>query len=198
LEDSADPDDNIFVDIPNYDKNKLYVYFVSGTGAYNGSFTYTAVDAAGAGSVEPAQYSFTAILPINGLELTGSYSSNKGNLRWTIIDGAEAAYYVLERSNTATGFKQVAVVPANGNSYNHIDDLHAFAGNEAFYRVKMVRRNGSVSYSNIVNLKMAAITGLQLTPTVVSSDLQVRFNNPRSQDVSVRVINMAGQVVARW
>lgn len=197
LDASADPEDNIFVDIPNYDNSKLYVFFESGMGAYSGSFTYSAVDAAGATSTEPAQYSFTAILPINGLELTGSYGSSKGNLRWTIIDGAEAAFYVLERSNTANGFKQVAVVPANGNAYNYIDDLHGYMANDAFYRVKLVRKNGTVSYSNIVSLKLAAITGLQLTPTVVSSDLQVRFNNPKAQDVSVRVINMAGQVVAQ-
>ncbi|MCA0383362.1 MAG: T9SS type A sorting domain-containing protein [Bacteroidetes bacterium] len=195
LDASSDPDDNIFVNIANYDKTKLYVYFVSGTGAYNGSFTYTAVDAAGVGSSEPAQYSFTAILPINGLELTGSYGNSKGNLRWTIIDGADAAYYTLERSATANGFKQVAVVPANGNTYNYADDLHAFVGNDAYYRVKLVRKNGTVSYSNVISLKLAGISGLQLTPTMVRSDLQVRFSNPKAQDVSVRVLNMAGQVV---
>lgn len=196
LDASSDPDDNIFVDITNYDKTKLFVYFVSGAGPYNGEFAYSAVDAAGAISQVPAKYSFTAILPINGLELTGNFSNSKGNLRWTIIDGAEAAYYVLERSSTASGFMQLTVVPANGNSYNYTDDLHGYMANDAYYRVKLVRKNGTVSYSNIINLKLAAISGLQLTPTIVTSDLQVRFNNPKQQEVSVRVINMAGQVVA--
>lgn len=195
LDASADPDDNIFVDIPNYDKNKLYVFFQSGLGAYTGSFTYSALDAASATSTAPAQYSFTAILPINGLELSGSYSNSKGNLRWTIMTIEDADHFILERSATSSNFKQVTVTPARGKEYNFADDLHSFVGNDAYYRVKMVRKNGTVSYSNIISLKLAGINGLQLMPTAVRSDLQVRFNNPKQQTVNIRVINMNGQVV---
>jgi hypothetical protein len=173
----------------------LYVYFQSGLGAYTGSFTYSALDAASATSTAPAQYSFTAILPINGLELSGSYSNAKGNLRWTIMTIEDADHFILERSATSSNFKQVTVTPARGKEYNFADDLHAFVGNDAYYRVKMVRKNGTVSYSNIISLKLAGINGLQLMPTAVRSDLQVRFNNPKQQSVNIRVINMNGQVV---
>jgi len=195
LDASSDPDDNIFVDIPNYDRYNLYMYYESGTGSYNGSFSFSALDAAGAPSPTNALYSFTAILPINGLELSGSYSNAKGNLRWTTLTVEDVDHFVIERSNSTNGFKQLMVTPVRGKEYNYIDNLHAFAGNDAYYRVQMVRKNGTVSYSNIISLKLAAVTGLQLSPTAVRSDLQVRFNNPKQQVVNIRVINMAGQAV---
>jgi hypothetical protein len=193
---SADPDDNVFVDIPNYDRNKLYVYFQSGIGSYTGSFAYTAVDQAGAASPTAALYSFTALLPINGLDLSGSYAGGRTTLRWTVKNIDEADHFVLERSVANGNFKQVAVTQLAGLSYNFVDELQGFSGNEAFYRVKMVRKNGNVSYSNVVNVKLAAIAGIQFTPTMVRSDLQIRFNNPKSQDISIRVVSMGGQIVA--
>lgn len=192
---SADPDDNVFVNIPNYDRMRLYVFFQSGVGSYNGSFAYSAVDGANATSSAPALYSFTAVLPINGLELSGSYSAGKSNLQWTVKSIDDAEYFVLERSNTPGNFKQVHVAQLNGTRYSFTDNMHGFSGNEAYYRVKLVRKNGTVSYSNVLSLKMAAISGLQLAPTLVRTDLQVRFNNVRQQDVQIRVVNMAGQVV---
>ncbi|HSC54875.1 MAG TPA: T9SS type A sorting domain-containing protein [Phnomibacter sp.] len=192
---STDPADNIYVDIPNYNRNRLFVYFQSGLGSYTGSFTYTAVDAAGAVSATEAIYNFTAILPLNGLELSGSYSNAKGNLRWTATAVEDVDHFILERSASANGFKQVTVVQAHGKDYTFVDDLQSFVGKDAYYRVKMVRKNGSVSYSNIISLKLAAISGIQLMPTAVNTDLQVRFNNQKHQPVNIRVINMAGQVV---
>jgi hypothetical protein len=132
---------------------------------------------------------------MNGLELSGSYSAGKSNLQWTVKSTDDAEFFVLERSNTPGNFKQVHVAQPNGTRYSFTDHMQGFSGNEAYYRIKLVRKNGTVSYSNILNLKMAAISGLQLTPTMVSTDLQVRFNNVRQQDVQVRVVNMAGQVV---
>lgn len=193
---SADPDDNVFFDIPNYDRNRLYVFFQSGTGSYTGSFAYTAVDQAGAASPTAALYSFTALLPINGLDLSGSYASGRATLRWTVKNIDEADHFVLERSVANGNFKQVAVTQLAGLSYHFVDELQGFSGSEAFYRVKMVRKNGNVSYSNVVNVKLAAIAGIQFTPTMVRSDLQIRFNNPKAQDINIRVVSMGGQIVA--
>jgi hypothetical protein len=188
----SDPD---VVDIPNFDMNKLYLVYKSGDtkGQGIGSFQYSLVDAAG--QTGPATYDLTITLPVNGLELAGTYNSGKASLRWKLNGTDDVARYELERGNNASGFRTVATMSANGREYNHVDDLSAFTGSDAFYRVKLVRTNGSVSYSNIISLKLATITGLQLMPTVVQSNLQVRFNNTRSQDVTIRVMNISGQAV---
>lgn len=187
--------DNVFVDIPNFDNNKLFLVYKSGDtkGATVGSFQYSLVDAAG--QVGPATYDLTVTLPVNGLELAGTYNNGKASLRWKLNGTDDVARYELERGNNATGFRTVATLSANGREYNHVDDLSAFTGSDAFYRVKLVRTNGAVSYSNIISLKLATITGLQLMPTIVQSNLQVRFNNTRSQDVTIRVMNITGQAV---
>jgi hypothetical protein len=193
---SADPDDQIFIDIPNYDRAKLYVYFESGTGSYMGSFSYSALDAAGAVSPTPSLYSFTAILPVNGIDLAGSYNAGKSTLRWTLKSIEDADHFVLERSQDGNAYKQIATLQRSGMSYQFIDNLYGFAGNDAYYRVKLVRKNGQVSYSNMLKVKMATLTGVQFTPTVVKTDLQVRFNNPRQQDIMLRVVSLSGQVVS--
>lgn len=187
--------DATYVDIPNFDNNKLYLVYKSGDtkGIAPASFQYSLVDAAG--QVGPATYDLTVTLPVNGLELAGSYNSGKANLRWKLNGTDDVARYELERGNNAAGFRTVVTMSANGREYNHVDDLSAFTGSDAFYRVKLVRTNGAVSYSNVISLKLATITGLQLMPTIVQSNLQVRFNNTRSQDVTIRVMNISGQAV---
>jgi hypothetical protein len=80
------------------------------------------------------------------------------------------------------------------SEYNFMDDLASYTGSEVYYRVKVVRKNGGISISNVINLKLEGIRGLQLAPTVVRNDLQIRFNNPRTQDIVIRVVNVAGQV----
>jgi hypothetical protein len=135
------------------------------------------------------------VLPSTSLELAGSYNGGKASLRWKLNGTDDVARYELERGNNAAGFRSVATMSANGREYNHVDDLSAFTGADAFYRVKLVRTNGAVSYSNVISLKLATITGLQLMPTVVQSNLQVRFNNTRSQEVVIRVMNITGQAV---
>ena len=51
---------------------------------------------------------------------------------------------------------------------------------------------------NVIILKMATITGLQVMPTLVQANVQVRFKNTRSQQVSVKVMNAAGQTVMTY
>lgn len=192
---SADPDDNVYFDIVNYDPARLWVYFESGTGSYMGSFTYTAVDAAGAVSPSPQLYSFDVVLPITGLQLNGSYNSAKANLRWKAQFGDDVERYILERSSNGSAFTQVASMQNSGVAYDYTDELGTFNGSDVYYRVRVVRKNGGISYSNVVALKLETIRGLQLAPTLVNSDLQVRFNNGRTQDVIIRVVNVSGQVV---
>ncbi len=193
---SANPSDNIYYDITNYDPAKMYVYFESGQGNYNGQFTYGALDAANA--TVPATYSFSAILPVSGLDLSGAYNNAKANLRWKTLSTDNVDHFIIERGNKASGFTQVGLIAVNGKEYNFTDDLGAYSGNDVYYRIKLVNKNGSISISNVISLKIDGIRGLQLLPTLVRNDLQIRFTNPKTQDINVRVVNIAGQVVVNY
>ena len=193
---SPDETDNTRVRITNFRMNRLYLRYIGGVATnVSGTFFYSAEDAATMRDPSPAPYNMIVILPVNGLELAGTYNNGKANLRWTLTGTDDVVRYELERGNTATSFSRVATLGANGREYNHVDDLAGFSNGDAFYRVKMIRSNGNVSYSNVSGLKLATITGLQLMPTVVQSNLQVRFKNSRSQDVTIRVMNINGQAV---
>jgi hypothetical protein len=48
----------------------------------------------------------------------------------------------------------------------------------------------------VVQVKLAAIAGMQCTPTMVRSYLQIRFHNPKAQDINIRVASKGGQMVA--
>lgn len=195
---SNDPNDPDFFDIENYQVNRLYIYVASGDGSYNGAFLYSAKDDASMPSVDPALYNFSVILPLSGIELAGTYNNGKAQLNWKVLSADDVDRFELERSNNSNGFTRLAGINVSGRDYSFVDDLNSFAGSDAYYRVKMIRKNGSISYSNVIILKLANITGLQVIPTLVQSHAQVRFKNSRSQMVTIRVLNGIGQTVMMY
>jgi hypothetical protein len=149
-------------------------------------------------SVDPALYNFSVILPLSGIELAGTYNNGKAQLNWKVLSADDVDRFELERSNNSNGFTRLAGINVSGRDYSFVDDLNSFAGSDAYYRVKMIRKNGSISYSNVIILKLANITGLQVIPTLVQSHAQVRFKNSRSQMVTIRVLNGIGQTVMMY
>ena len=104
-------------------------------------------------------YTFNAqasTLPVKLLDFTGEYKNNSIPLNWVVTQEANLNVYQLERSNSAAaGFNAIGVVfPQDGekdNQYAYIDKQPLQGTN--FYRLKMIDKDGSYTYSNIIAIR---------------------------------------------
>ena len=91
-------------------------------------------------------------LPINLVSFFGKSASFGNWLIWQTETELESSHFVLEKSEDGGSFESMAIIPVkgSGSEYTHFDSepfMHTY------YRLKMVDLDGSVSQSNIINIK---------------------------------------------
>jgi hypothetical protein len=97
-------------------------------------------------------------LPIKLINFQGSINNNKGQLKWAVADNETGDHFQVMRSTDGRNFTEAGTVFINGKvgaeSYSFSDALELAA--TTFYQLKIVNKNGSIAYSNIITLKSAA------------------------------------------
>ncbi|MEO6454541.1 MAG: T9SS type A sorting domain-containing protein, partial [Ginsengibacter sp.] len=92
-------------------------------------------------------------LPLRFVSFTGSKQISQNLLQWKTGNESNTSFFEVERRTNLLQFSQVGTVTAIGsgnNNYsfidkNNIEGLH-------YYRLKIVDKNGSYTYSNILQL----------------------------------------------
>jgi hypothetical protein len=141
--------------ITNYDPAKLNIRF-NQLGVLSTSFGYTAIDAAGVpGDAVIYNMVLGVALPATGLQLQTSVNNQQVLLQWSTLTEQQTAYFEVELSYNGTSFTKLTQVAAAGNSntlrkYQYVTGKPA--GTQWYYRVKLVDKDGKVSYSNVVVL----------------------------------------------
>jgi hypothetical protein len=97
-------------------------------------------------------------LPVKLINFQGSINNNKGQLKWAVADNETGDHFQVMRSTDGKNFTEAGTVFINGKvgaeSYSFSDALELAA--TTFYQLKIVNKNGSIAYSNIITLKSAA------------------------------------------
>jgi len=123
----------------------------------------------------------TIVLPVKLTDFSAIL--NKGNvaLSWTTASEENFSHYVIERSTDGTNFSDLALVFADGSinsnaSYQYKDAQVSSATGVVYYRLRMMEKTNSYSYSpiRIIRFGKEQATG-QLTtyPNPVKSDVRV-------------------------
>jgi hypothetical protein len=96
-------------------------------------------------------------LPVKLINFQGSINNNKGQLKWAVADNETGDHFQVMRSTDGKNFSEAGTVFINGKvgaeSYSFSDALELAA--TTFYQLKIVNKNGSIAYSNIITLKSA-------------------------------------------
>ncbi len=109
------------------------------------------------------------IVPLTLTDFTASLKDCKPVLKWTTEAEINTDRFEIERSNgsNATDWKAIGTLTANGNSsskinYAFTDDDANLTSEKVFYRLKMIDKNGSFTYSKTLpvlrNCKTANIS----------------------------------------
>ena len=97
-------------------------------------------------------------MPVKLINFQGSINNNKGQLKWAVADNETGDHFQVMRSTDGRNFTEAGTVFINGKvgaeSYSFSDAMELAA--TTFYQLKIVNKNGSIAYSNIITLKSAA------------------------------------------
>ncbi len=165
-------------------------------------FNYSATDNSGKISAA-ATYTIPLFLgktlPVSLLSFTGRLVSETTQLSWTTVNEVNFDHYVVERSTDGTVFTQLgSVLAATGSdrkTYSFSDELSSVAATKLYYRLRLVDRDGAISYSSIV---MVTLTGKGLTvsvPNPVHGALMVQVNSEKNRNASFQLIDNLGHVL---
>ena len=157
-------------------------------------FTLTTVNAKEISS----NLEITSTSVITATSLTTGTNENTVLLTWAAKNEMSNSRYEVERSFYSNNFITVAImqIPFTNNSsinnYSINDNAAELAGRAiAYYRVKQVAANGSVTYSNVtvVNLK-------ESNTNEAETNTAIRFSAAQNGNAVIKVKSITGQIVA--
>ncbi len=143
-------------------------------------------------------YPSCGVTPVKLLSFNGNVIENKPNLYWNTASEENFDHFEIERSIDAANFKTITEVRSkatngNGASYTIID-AYPYAGVN-FYRLKMVDRDGSFAYSDIIKLETIKkqIAVIQLYPNPANEFVNVDVQSDKKQKVNLAIYDMMGK-----
>jgi dienelactone hydrolase len=140
------------------------------------------------------------VVPVKLIGFSGKTNDQINNLYWNTASEENFSHFEVERSNDGSTYNSFARVNSKGSfgrgaTYSLID-AYPFAG-YSFYRLKMIDKDGSFSYSDIVRLetsrKSVALT--MLYPNPVKDQLNIQIQSDKSQSLSVSLTDMSGKLI---
>ncbi len=201
--------------LPAYDPTAFYT--VSGTG-YNGQqyahmgsdnigpigqdqpYTLTVSDGAGCMDVieAPEGYNCGTILAAELLDFKGQITEQGHLLEWSTASEIDTRFFLLESSSDAYSWTAMTSLDAQGDqnrgaSYNWIN--HTPQQGMNYYRLQIVAADGTIDYSNIVQLEADYLTGFEVYPVPFSEALTVEFNKQQNGPIWISLIDFAGRTV---
>lgn len=138
-------------------------------------------------------------LPVVFNSFYATRSNNNVVLSWSTSMEHDSRNFEVQRSLDGTNWTVIAIMLGAGNSssvqqYSYTDKNMTAA--VAYYRIRQVDINGDYDYSTIKTIRAneaAAATKVYVTGNTVNIEFNKEVKNP----VTVRIINMNGQVIGR-
>jgi len=132
-------------------------------------------------------------LPLQLQSFNGQLKGNNANLSWSTTSEVNVDRFEIERSSNSSTWSSIGTVAAKGAASNtyQLTDANLTAG-KWLYRLKMVDRDGSFSYSRIVTLDLNGKSLFVLNqnyPNPVKGSTQLSYQV--STDAKVMIVLLA-------
>lgn len=147
-------------------------------------------------SAVPRNSSSTAIncttLPITLASFSANATLSSVILSWNTSSEINAGHFVIEKSTNAKDYATVGTVKASGNengsSYEFSDELNKGV---VYYRLKMVDKDGSFTYSKEVMVRGERSNNISVYPNPVK-DVMVISHSKSQAAANIEVFNTMG------
>ncbi|RYE16460.1 MAG: T9SS type A sorting domain-containing protein, partial [Sphingobacteriales bacterium] len=138
------------------------------------------------------------VLPVQLVTFNGMQQGNLNVLQWQVRQEEDVQAYVLEKKVAGNQFASLQHQDARGAGgqqlYRAIDAAPLRGAN--YYRLKMINKDGTVTYSNVVVLhRQTADISCIVYPNPASNGINVRFDQAGEATYDVMLLNMRNQIV---
>jgi hypothetical protein len=143
-----------------------------------------------------AKYS-SVTLPIKLLSFSASLqNTNTAKLQWQIATAEEDSKYELQRSADGRNFSIINLQTGTSSltQFNYTDN--GLPNGSYYYRLKMIDKDGKVTYSNMAVIKVGSKEQLfSAYPNPVKKGESLQINLQNITAIKIEIINTVGQVV---
>jgi hypothetical protein len=134
-------------------------------------------------------------LPLELLSFTGKVNDENIVLNWTTRDEVNTDYFIVESSNNGVSYSIDGTVRSMNNPsaiHNYQHQVASSVKGINYFRLKMVDKDGQFTYSNIIAIRLNALTEIKVYPTTTSANLNIYS---AEEDQEVRLYNINGQYI---
>jgi hypothetical protein len=135
-------------------------------------------------------------LPVNLLSFTGQANNGHALLQWRTATETNFSHFELEKSFDGQVYTKLARISAKGNTskYNYTDD---FNSGKSYYRLKMVDKDGSVKYSNVVVINAINYANVTIAPNPVTGNHQLVMSMAAAPvNAMCQIVGIDGRIYA--
>jgi hypothetical protein len=163
------------------------------TGLYSATYAVNEFSGGGGGGGNGGGVPF----PITLTNFSGYNDKVVNRLQWTTETELNADKFVVERSIGNQFFEVIGEVSATGNStstQNYAFNDRTFAANTNYYRLKMLDKDGTFSYSKTIEIATNKLN-VSIYPNPAQNEVFISGSFPTNAKVSIS--NLLGQEVLR-
>ena len=154
------------------------------------------------GIVTLGSRSSEVVLPIELTSFTATCDGKSALVEWTTATERNNDYFVLERSDNAIDFVEIARVAGAGNSIEPLDYSYTdygVRGGDNYYRLVQVDYDGTRTVSDIVVANCEEMSDgepdVMAYPNPFNDDITVVLDNFGNRVASIEVYDMLGRLV---
>lgn len=146
-------------------------------------------------------FTVNTALPVQLVSFRAAAQKKQVRLQWETASEQQSDHYIVERSADARAFTAIATVPAAGSSevgraYSTIDATPYNGMN--LYRLKMMEKDGSSTYSSIATVNMGAEVSVVIAPNPVHDRTTVTIGATSAEAAVFSLYSLDGKVVRTY
>jgi poly(beta-D-mannuronate) lyase len=153
-----------------------------------GTTIATPLDSTQVGSGTPI-----VIVPVHLVRFTVAQTANTYKLNWLVENEVNFLKYDIEVSEDGNNYKNVATVYANNQSIYQYEYFDA-AIKDKYFRLKLIDKDGSFSYSNIVVIKKNDKPQISLYPNPTKDFISISLNKIKPNSKLI-IVNNIGETI---
>ena len=141
-------------------------------------------------------------MPIQDIKFDVQNVNNNALVKWQTTNEINVSHFNIQRSNKGNDFTTISKLLAKNrseNEYQFIDKLSLTPsspkGEELYYRIESVDKDGKISYSEtrILNLKPQTLKGFKFYPNPAKDIVNIECVNAKK----ILIIDYLGQIVKK-
>jgi len=150
---------------------------------------------------------FNTSLPITLAAFRAVINKADVQLQWQTHSEINSAFFELEKSEDGQLFHKLTSINATGNAstvhdYNFVDTDAFKKANVIFYRLKLIDKDGSFKYSQVVSVRFNGKQGLQISnyyPTILSGNqpITIEISSNKNQSFGIQLIDATGRILSQ-